>query len=103
MIASIPRPRFIEFRNPVNKLTIPRFKGGRTLSWRGAGARRPQARRGGPPGAPGFDDQPMTPIFRASATAWVRLRAPSFTLMLRRWVRTVLSLTNSFSAMALLL
>ena len=48
-------------------------------------------------------DQGITPSFRAMATAWVRLRAPSLRLMLRRWVRTVLSLTKSLSAMAPLL
>ena len=46
---------------------------------------------------------PITPSRRAYATAWVRLRADSLRLMLRRWVRTVLSLTNSLSALALLL
>ena len=40
------------------------------------------------------------PNRRAIATAWVRLLALSLELMLRRWVRTVLSETNSFSAMA---
>lgn len=43
----------------------------------------------------------ITPSLRAIATAWVRLLASSFMLMLRRWVRTVLSDTNSFSAIAL--
>ena len=46
---------------------------------------------------------PITPSRRAHATAWVGLRADSLRLMLRRWVRTVLSLTNSLSALALLL
>jgi hypothetical protein len=43
----------------------------------------------------------ITPWRRASATACMRLRAPSLRLMLRRWVRTVLSETNSFWAIAL--
>lgn len=48
-----------------------------------------------------WPDQRITPSLRAIATACVRLLASSLMLMLRRWVRTVLSDTNSFSAMAL--
>ena len=44
----------------------------------------------------------LTPGVNYTVTAWVRLRAPSLRLMLRRWVRTVLSETKSFSAMAAL-
>ena len=50
---------------------------------------------------PALSNQAISPSRRAIATACVRLCAPSFMLMLRRWVRTVLSETNSFSAMAL--
>lgn len=39
----------------------------------------------------GMGSQPSRPTRRAMATACVRLCAPSFMLMLRRWVRTVLS------------
>ena len=42
-----------------------------------------------------------SPSRRAIATASARLRAWSFVLMLRRWVRTILFDSSSFSAMAL--
>ena len=44
--------------------------------------------------------QATRPSCRAIATAWVRLRAPSFTLMLRRCAFTVVSDTNRRSAIS---
>ena len=51
---------------------------------------------------PGGRRQPIRPSRRPTATAYVREDASSLELMLRRWVRTVLSDTQSFAAMAAL-